>query len=137
MRLLDWASEADIMPMWALVPDVVGDPIATLDEWEKWKGELKSRGFTLAFAAQDGHTPSSVPKDAEVVFIGGTTEWKRSMIETFCTFCPRVHVGRVNTYKWLKHCSDCGAESTDGTGWFRGNKEQLAGLEKFLREQAQ
>lgn len=134
MSLLDWACDADIQPLWSLVPDVVGDPKATLDEWDKWLWEIKSRGFTPAFAAQDGHTPDDIPEDAEVVFIGGTTKWKRANIKTFCDAFPRVHVGRINTYKWVQYCHECGAESVDGTGWFRGDRDQLAGLERYLQE---
>ena len=135
--LLDWAKLADIQPMWALVPDIVGDPEGTLEEWGKWSGLLKEYGFPLAFAAQDGHTPSDIPEDAEVVFIGGTTKWKRENIKTFCDAFPRVHVGRINTYKWVRYCHDAGAESCDGTGWFRGNKDQLAELERYLSEEAE
>ena len=46
----------------------------------------------------------------------------------------RVHVGRVNTYRllWLAH--EAGAESCDGTGWFRGDRKQLQGLIDYLQE---
>jgi hypothetical protein len=29
---------------------------------------------------------------------------------------------------------ECGAESCDGTGWFRGDKRQLDGLIQYLEE---
>lgn len=61
-----------------------------------------------------------VPSDADVIFVGGSTEWKRQAIVPWCQRFPRVHVGRINTDKWLRYCEAAGAESVDGTGWFRG-----------------
>jgi len=34
----------------------------------------------------------------------------------------RVHVGAINSLKNLLRCKELGAESCDGTGWFRGPK---------------
>lgn len=120
-------------PLWCLVPDVVADCDATLDRWHEWAPRIRREfGFPLAFAAQDGMTVKEVPGDAEVVFIGGGTEWKRQNIAAFCATFGRVHVGRINTERWLWYCYDSGAESCDGTGWFRGNKQQLRGLENYL-----
>jgi len=34
----------------------------------------------------------------------------------------------------LNMANDSGAESVDGSGWFRGDQNQLAGLERFLEE---
>ena len=136
-KLMTFAAEAQQKPRWALVPDVVAEPMATLQEWKEYAPIVKFYlpSVPLAFAAQDGHTIRDVPEDADVVFVGGSTEWKRENIKIFCDNFKRVHVGRINTYKWLRYCSECGAESCDGTGWFRGDKEQLAGLERFLCEQ--
>lgn len=135
MRLLYWARDASIQPMWSLVPDVVTEPEATIDEWHKWLPKVKRFGFPLAFAMQDGHDVSDVPAEADVVFIGGSTDWKWEMVPTVCQFFPRVHVGRVNTYRHLMICHNAGAESCDGTGWFRGGRERSAGLERYLFEQ--
>jgi len=136
--LLVWAATSGVRPSWALVPDVVTDPAATIAAWAQYKGEAQAAlpGVPLAFAVQDGHEPKDVPCDAEVIFIGGSTDWKRQNIRRFCASFPRVHVGRINTYKWLRYCADAGAESCDGTGWFRGDQAQLAGLVQFLEEQA-
>lgn len=127
------AFAARIQPMWVVVPDVVGDAAATLAKWPVWAEKLRKYGWPLAFAAQDGMSPSDIPTDAEVVFLGGSTEWKRSAIPVWCAAFPRVHVGRINTEKWLWVCQEAGAESCDGTGWFRGDPKQLAGLENYLR----
>lgn len=38
-----------------------------------------------------------------------------------------VHVGEVNTYRFALDGTHAGAESCDGTGWFRGDQAQLQG----------
>lgn len=121
-------------PLWLLVPDVPFDREGTLAEWRKWAPRLSRYGWPLAFAVQDGMTQQDVPSDASVVFVGGTTEWKWSTLWSWCKNNKRVHVGRVNGYRGLWDCRDAGAESCDGTGWFRGDQEQLAGLEQFINE---
>jgi len=134
--LLDRVAQCGQAPKWALVPDVVADAEATLREWDAWAVRVQQYGWPLAFAAQDGHTPDDVPSEAEVVFVGGTTDWKRRTIHQWCEAFPRVHVGRINTGKWLWECHRAGAESCDGTGWLRGDKVQLAGLVSYLERSA-
>ena len=139
IALLEWAFMAGRdgqRPIWALVPDVVADKEATLTEWDRWTPIVTSFGFPLAFAVQDGMLPKDVPQNAEVVFIGGTTAWKWLQAPVFCQQFPRVHIGRVNSYKRLVFAERCGAESCDGTGWGRGDRKQLAGLQQYLREVA-
>jgi hypothetical protein len=135
LSLCYWAKNSGIRPQWVLVPDVVGDAKTTLKFWDHYYSEVERFGWPLAFAAQDGHKPSDVPCNADVVFIGGTTEWKRKNFHRFCLTHTRVHVGRINTYKWLNLCAQAGAESVDGTGFFRGDRVQLEGLISFLEEQ--
>lgn len=121
-------------PRWVLVPDVVADRDATIARWHEWAPQLRAFGLPLAFAVQDGMSRDDVPDDAEVIFVGGTTEWKWRTVWQWCQQFPRVHVGRVNGYRSLWDCHDAGAESCDGTGWFRGDQNQLAGLERYLEE---
>jgi hypothetical protein len=123
-------------PLWILVPDVVADRDATLALWREWADELSALDVPLAFAVQDGMIVADVPSDAAVVFVGGTTAWKRSTLDVWCSAFPRVHVGRINTERWLWRCFQAGAESCDGTGWFHGDKQQLAGLERYLARRA-
>lgn len=123
-------------PRWALVPDSVADPEGTLREWHQWAPEVARHGWPLAFAVQDGMGKSDVPKDAQVVFVGGSTEWKRKTMHDWCDWFPRVHVGRINTNRWLWECHEAGVESCDGTGWFRGDQLQLLGLVEYLEDSA-
>lgn len=113
-----------------VVPDVVANREATLESWERHFPRLK--GLPLAFAVQDGMNPKDVPKESSVVFIGGTTQWKWLTARQWCQNFPRVHIARVNTRRQLLFAATVGAESTDGTGWFRGDQKQLYGLYRFL-----
>ena len=131
-ELLDSVAEMGGAAMWALVPDVVGDRDATLREWDQWSPRVAGYGWPLAFAVQDGMEPEDVPNDASVVFVGGSTEWKWRTLPQWCASFDRVHVGRVNTNGKLWECHEAGAESCDGTGWFRGDQKQLAGLVSYL-----
>ena len=94
---------------------------------------IRSYGWPAAFAVQDGMTSGDVPAEADVVFVGGSTAWKRRTMHEWCDHFPRVHVGRVNTGRWLWECDEAGAESCDGTGWFRGDKAQTNSLLSYLR----
>jgi hypothetical protein len=125
---------APLGPRWVVVPDVVGSRDDTLRSWDRWYPECAASGVPLAMAVQDGMTEADVPSEAAVIFIGGTTAWKRRTMAQWCAQFSRVHVGRINTNKWLWRCVEIGAESCDGTGWFRGDAEQLDGLRTFLRE---
>jgi hypothetical protein len=121
LALLDWAKLSGFRPLWALVPDVVGDRSGTLRRWNSYAPRLSEYGWPLGFAVQDGMTPNDVPSQATVVFVGGSTRWKWRSLQTWCKEFRRVHVGRVNSYRRLWECHDAGAESCDGTGWFRGD----------------
>lgn len=132
LRLLETHGAA---ARWVVVPDVVGDRDGTLREWDAWVPRLS--GLPLAMAVQDGMTAADVPSEASVVFIGGTTIWKRRTLCYWPAHFDRVHVGRINTEKWLWRCEDAGVESCDGTGWFRGDKRQFRGLARFLDRHSQ
>lgn len=139
LEMIQWATEQPIQPEWILIPDVVTNKTKTIESWHHYVPILRAyydSDMPLAFAVQDGMRPEDVPADTEVVFVGGSSDFKWSTLKTWCSEFPRVHVGRVNSYKGLCACAEAGAESCDGTGWFRGDKEQLAGLQKFLRGQA-
>lgn len=134
IKMLDWARISGQEPLWNLVPDSVGDRDATLRKWDEFSPIARRYGWPLAFAVQDGMTESDVPAEASVVFVGGSTEWKWDTYRDWCAAFPRVHIGRVNTYRRLFDCHDAGAESTDGTGFTRGDQRQWRGLCAFCEE---
>jgi hypothetical protein len=133
-ELLDWAKLSGLRPLWVIVPDVVSDRIRTLRKWDLYAPKMAVYGWPLAFAVQDRMEPSDVPADASVVFVGGSTEWKWATMAMWCARFPRVHVGRVNTYRRLWDCHEAGAMSCDGTGWMRGCQRQFRGLLAYLEE---
>ena len=132
LAYLDYVDSMGHAPLWVVVPDVVGDAKATLASWPEWSDKLRAYGWPLAMAVQDGMQPDDVPADADVVFVGGSTQWKWRTMATWCDNFARVHVGRVNTDRWLWECHEAGAESCDGTGWFRGGESRLSGLISYL-----
>jgi len=117
--MLQLARMSGKTPVWALVPDVVGNRNETLANWGRFASVIGSFGWTKAFAVQDGMNPKDVPEDASVIFVGGTTEWKWRNLEMWAKSFPRIHVGRVNSIRRLVTCEKFNVESVDGTGWFR------------------
>ena len=127
-------------PRWAVVPDVVGNKVETVERWKQYAPQLLRFGWPLAFAAQDGMIPDDVPAEAHTVFLGGSTEWKLGNIGRWCRAFPgRLHVARVTTYGRLRKCCNAGAVSCDGTGFGRGGTSgrnpQLDGLRQFIEEE--
>lgn len=132
LEMLEKARASGIAPLWALVPDVPTDRDGTLREWKRWAPRVAALGWPLAFAVQDGMEPGDVPSDADVVFVGGSDRWKYPTVRLWTDAFARVHVGRCNSSRMLWFCDRAGVESTDGTGWFRGDFAQLAGLMEYL-----
>lgn len=102
--------------------------------WKIHSPRISEMGFKNAFVLQDGMVKSDVPDDAEVLFVGGSFEWKWRMLPEICTWGKRVHCGRVNSYEGLWICDENGVESCDGTGWVRGGLERMQPLINFLEE---
>jgi hypothetical protein len=125
-----WACHS---PEWVVVPDWVADKDKTIALWHKHISAIQCLGLTPAFVVQDGMTPKDVPSDAQVIFVGGSTSWKWRNLKTWTNEFERVHVGRVNTYQLCWQAMEAGAESCDGTGWFRHPK-RTEQLEKFLED---
>jgi hypothetical protein len=132
LEMLRWADLQDHPPLWVLVPDKVADRETTLLNWDKYAPEAGKHG-PLAFASQDGMEPSDVPKEAQVVFMGGSTEWKWSNLAKWASIFPRMHVGRVNTIKKLTLCKELGIESVDGGNWFLGGEKTMMQMVNFLK----
>jgi hypothetical protein len=133
-RLLERAAKAPTSPRFVAVPDVVASAERTLESWHRWLPELRAYGWPLAFVVQDGMLVRDIPGDAAVIFVGGTTEWKQQTAGRWCGMFPNVHIGRVNSEGDLWRYHRLGAESCDGTGWFRGRRRQLDGLWYYLAD---
>jgi hypothetical protein len=101
--------------LFVVMPDVVGDAKATLEEYERWPRP----DFPVAFVAQDGQEDLEFP-DFDWLFVGGTTDWKMGQdaircIERAHDLGKPVHVGRVNSIKRFQYFQKLGVFSVDGT----------------------
>jgi hypothetical protein len=128
---------ADKEPAWAVVPDWVGDCELTLERWHDHSERVAGYGVPLALAVQDGMTHEmvkSLDTQPSIIFVGGSTEFKLRTMRGWCKNFPRVHIARVNTEKRLWQCHHAGAESVDGTGWFKFGAERVAELKRYLEQ---
>lgn len=136
-RLLFWAQSNRQKPTWLIVPDRPGSRDETLFKWATYAPPLLAHFVApLAIAVQDGMTPDDVRGLAiqpAVICVGGTTDWKWKTAAMWCREFPRVHVLRCNSPEKLKFLDSIGCESTDGTGWNRGDRKQTKGLEDWAR----
>lgn len=105
----------------AVAPDVVGDAAATLARSLPWLPKIRALGIPAAFVAQDGMDQLPMPWDAfDVLFIGGTTEWKlgvpmAEIVREAKVRGKAVHMGRVNSLRRLGYAASIGCDSVDGT----------------------
>jgi len=119
------------------VYDPLGNPChdATLERWESMSGIIKRHGFTPAFVCQIGASIENIPEDAEVLFLGGTTEWKLGP-EAWNIAMNRgnrwVHMGRVNSKLRLDTARAMGCDSVDGTHLTFGPDKYLPDVKKWI-----
>lgn len=120
-------------PLWIAVPDVVASRDGTICAWNRHHERVAAYDCPLAFVVQDKMKIDDVPKEAEVVFVGGTTDWKWKNLKMWTENFPHVHVGRANTERMLWMAHEAGAKSCDGTGWFR-DPDRHQGLLNYLEQ---
>lgn len=120
-RYLNWLSKQPDNCLFATAPDVVGNHEATLSLSLPMLSIIRKEGRPVAFCAQDGAQPNTIPwNDFDVLFIGGSTKWKLSaVVGNLCREAKRhkkpIHIGRVNSWQRLKAVTVIGADSVDGT----------------------
>lgn len=107
--------------LFATAPDVVGDAAATLARSLPWLPRIRGLGYPAALVAQDGLEHLVVPWDEfDVLFIGGTTEWKvgaaaGQLAREAKARGKRVHMGRVNSLRRMRIAVEFDADTADGT----------------------
>lgn len=125
---------APVRPLFLTVPDVVGDSRATLALFHVWHRLLSVTGLPLALVLQDGVESQLLPWELfSWVFVGGSrryasgvwgkgpfTEWKESraaadVIREAQKRGKRVHAGRVNGLRRLRHFYDLEVDTADGS----------------------
>lgn len=125
--------------VFATAPDVVGDANATLERSLPWLPRIRSLGYPAALVAQDGQLPELTPWGAfDVLFIGGSTEWKlgaeaRTLVAEAKRRGKYVHMGRVNSGSRLSYAAAIGCDSADGTFLKFGPNVNLPRLLRWLR----
>jgi len=134
--------------LFVVAPDVVGDATATLQKFPSWAQWIHAKDLPVALAAQDGLEDmlEQIPwKDVDVLFIGGSTEWKtgelsmkqrakwaKLFMETQRHGIP-IHMGRVNTNERIAGVAQLvGASTVDGTFLAFGPDKNLPKLEEML-----
>lgn len=128
--------------VFATAPDVVGDAAATIERSRHWLPRIRALGYRAAFVAQDGLEKLPVPWDEfDVLFIGGTTEWKlgagaRRLASEAKARGKHVHMGRVNSYRRLRYAEAIGCDSVDGTYLTFGPEVNLGRLRNWLDRNA-
>ena len=135
-KLLFWAQSVNEKPLWAIVPDRPGNDEETIAKWYRFSPEVKATKIPLAIAVQDGMTACDIRGleiQPDVIAVGGSTDWKWETIEYWSQEFPRVHLLRCNSPEKLHYLERLGVESTDGTGWNRGDRNQTERLEKWAR----
>ena len=107
--------------LFATAPDVVGDAAATLARSAPFLPLIRAMGYPAALVAQDGLEDLDIPwDDFDVLFIGGSTEWKlgpaaRHLIKQAKDRGKWVHMGRVNSQRRYRYAHEIGCDSVDGT----------------------
>lgn len=124
-----------------VAPDVVADALATLARSLPMLSKIRDLGFPVAFVAQDGlEYLNGIPWHLfDVLFIGGTTEWKlgpvvRGLVCEAKEQGKWVHMGRVNSHMRLRYALQIGCDSADGTYLVKGPDKNLPRLLGWLRE---
>jgi hypothetical protein len=103
--------------------DVIGYADETLRRAREWLPWLRARGLRTALVAQDGmeDLDAEIPWElVDVVFLGGSTEWKTGagaakMAAIARARGKRVHMGRVNSGKRFTLAGQIGCDTADGT----------------------
>lgn len=122
--------------LFAVVPDIVGDAMATNARWARYHGAARNRGYRAAYVLQDGC--ESIPASAGAVFVGGTDTFKLGRVAARLVADAKrrrlwVHCGRVNTLSRLRYvAAHLGCDSVDGTGLAFGPDRNLPQLLRWL-----
>jgi hypothetical protein len=121
-------------------PDHVGDAEATLKDSAPWLPQIRNLGHRAALVAQDGLEVLDTPWDSfDVLFIGGTTEWKLGpeaalLAKEAKSRGKGLHMGRVNSQKRIRYAHSLGCDTVDGTFLAYGPDWNLKVLLRWMLE---
>lgn len=118
----------------------IGDAAETLRRAEVALPLIRALGVPAALVAQDGLENLEVPWDSfDVLFLGGSTEWKlsegaRQLVAEAKRRGKRVHMGRVNSRKRYGIAAGWGCDTVDGTYLAFGPEKNLPKLLGWVAE---
>lgn len=128
--------------MFAVAPDVVGEAWPTQMRAMSWLAKIRELGYPAAYVAQDGARTDRIPwEHFDVLFLGGSTEWKLGWEAAALTYIAKrwgkkVHMGRVNSFKRLDYAKRIGCDSADGTYIAFGPDQNLPKVLRWVDELA-
>lgn len=138
-----WLLDRPRSVRFVVAPDVFhpdGTPChaETLERWDEYGPLIRRHGFTPAFVCQVGATVNTLPGDASVLFLGGTTEWKLGpeawrIVERWRD-TRWIHMGRVNSKRRFDTARAMGCHSVDGTYLTFGPDKNLPKLLRWINE---
>jgi len=101
------------------IPDVLYNARETLEQYGRYKEEVKEMGYKRAIVTQDGMREKDIPwEEIEAIFVGGSDKHKRGkeggrLIRSAKERGKWVHIGRINSAKSIEKFKS--ANSWDGT----------------------
>ncbi len=107
--------------LFAVAPDVLGNADGTWERSRSILPVLRQMGYPTALVGQDGLETLPIEWDAfDVLFIGGSTDWKlshhaREIASEAKMRGKWVHMGRVNSKRRIRTAVMWGCDSADGT----------------------
>lgn len=117
--------------VFALAPDLPGDAETTLIRFAWWQPVIRSFGYPVGFALQNGQQDYRIPwGQFDALFVAGDTAFKLSPYAAGVVAEARrrgmwVHMGRVNSNRRIKYAASIGCDSFDGTGYTRFMRDRL------------
>jgi hypothetical protein len=109
-----------------------------LERGKPWLYRIRTLGYPVAYVAQDGFEDVPAPwSEFDVLFLGGSTEWKlshraRAATDEAKALGKRVHMGRVNSRKRYEIAKSWGCDSVDGTFLTFGPDKNLPQLLSWI-----
>lgn len=144
-RYITWLEET-LAPwrdtcLFAPAPDVVGDAEATWRQSASVLPLIRALGYPAALVAQDGiEHMAHIEWDAfDVLFLGGSTEWKLSpaaaqLVGEAKAHGKWVHMGRVNSGRRLRYAAEIGCDSADGTALAHAPDRYVPQIRRWLAD---
>ena len=120
MRALEIVAGVPVSPAFVVVPDKVAAGRESLEFSLWWFERLKREfpRFTYALVVQDGMEEGEVKKavrEFEVLFVGGSLEWKLKTGRRWVRLAHSLGIGRVGTESRLRWARWIGADSADSS----------------------